>query len=43
MWILSNRKFMTPKGGLISYKVGQPMGAYSSWTAFTLTHHLVVH
>jgi hypothetical protein len=25
------------------YKVGQPMGAYSSWAAFTLSHHLVVH
>lgn len=24
------------------YSVGQPMGAYSSWAAFTLTHHLVV-
>ncbi|CAB42652.1 RNA-dependent RNA polymerase, putative [Ophiostoma mitovirus 4] len=25
------------------YSVGQPMGAYTSWAAFTLTHHLVVH
>lgn len=25
-----------------NYAVGQPMGAYSSWAAFTLTHHLVV-
>lgn len=25
------------------YRVGQPMGAYSSWAAFTLCHHLVVH
>jgi hypothetical protein len=25
------------------YSVGQPMGAYSSWAAFTITHHLVVH
>jgi hypothetical protein len=24
------------------YEVGQPMGSYSSWAAFTLTHHLVV-
>jgi len=24
------------------YSVGQPMGSYSSWAAFTLTHHLVV-
>jgi hypothetical protein len=26
----------------VSYSVGQPMGAYSSWAAFTLTHHIVV-
>jgi hypothetical protein len=30
-------------GGLYRYSVGQPMGAYSSWAAFTLSHHLVVH
>jgi hypothetical protein len=24
------------------YAVGQPMGAYSSWSVFTLTHHLIV-
>lgn len=27
----------------VRYAVGQPMGAYSSWAAFTLSHHLVVH
>jgi len=27
---------------LISYKVGQPMGARSSWATFTLCHHMVV-
>nr|WKR37717.1 putative RNA-dependent RNA polymerase [Leptosphaeria biglobosa mitovirus 1] len=27
----------------VKYSVGQPMGAYTSWAAFTLTHHLVVH
>jgi len=26
----------------LHYAVGQPMGAYSSWAAFTLCHHLVV-
>lgn len=26
----------------IKYAVGQPMGAYSSWAIFALTHHLVV-
>jgi len=25
------------------YSVGQPMGAYTSWAAFTITHHLLVH
>jgi len=26
----------------IKYEVGQPMGAYSSWTTFTICHHLVL-
>lgn len=30
------------EGKPYTYSVGQPMGAYSSWPAFTLTHHLVV-
>ncbi|QUP79244.1 RNA-dependent RNA polymerase [Botryosphaeria dothidea mitovirus 2] len=42
-YILSNRKFKTPEGDWLSYSVGQPMGSYSSWAAFTITHHLVVH
>jgi len=25
------------------YRTGQPMGAYSSWAVFSLSHHLVVH
>jgi hypothetical protein len=24
------------------YKVGQPMGAYSSWAMFAVTHHFIV-
>jgi len=40
---LSTRKFKTPEGGQLSYSVGQPMGAYSSWVAFTLCHHMLVH
>jgi hypothetical protein len=43
MNILSQREFKTPEGNYIKYSVGQPMGSYSSWAAFTLTHHLVVH
>jgi len=31
------------QGKSVFYKTGQPMGAYSSWSAFTLTHHLVVY
>ncbi|AHE13868.1 Pol [Sclerotinia sclerotiorum mitovirus 6] len=30
------------EGGSISYRVGQPMGAYSSWPMFTLSHHILV-
>lgn len=40
--LLVNRSF-TYEGNLYKYSVGQPMGAYTSWAAFTLTHHLVVH
>lgn len=29
-------------GKPVYYNTGQPMGAYSSWSAFTMTHHLVV-
>jgi hypothetical protein len=25
-----------------TYSVGQPMGAYSSWSIFALSHHLIV-
>nr|AHX84132.1 RNA-dependent RNA polymerase [Sclerotinia sclerotiorum mitovirus 5] len=41
--ILIERDYKLPDGNLTRYSVGQPMGAYSSWTTFTLTHHLVVH
>ncbi|AHI43533.1 RNA-dependent RNA polymerase [Fusarium circinatum mitovirus 1] len=40
--LLLNRDYIGPKGETCRYSVGQPMGAYSSWAAFTLTHHLVV-
>jgi hypothetical protein len=42
-YLLSNRKFMTPRGDIVKYLTGQPMGTYSSWAVFTLTHHLLVH
>lgn len=28
--------------GKVNYNAGQPMGAYSSWAIFTLTHHLII-
>jgi len=34
--------FRTPEGGRIKYNAGQPMGAYSSWPVFALSHHLIV-
>jgi hypothetical protein len=41
--ILTHTEY-TFKGSQATYKyaVGQPMGAYSSWAAFALTHHIVV-
>jgi len=27
----------------VSYNAGQPMGAYSSWSTFTITHHYLLH
>jgi len=30
-------------GNLVTYATGQPMGAYSSWSAFTMAHHLIVY
>ncbi|WAK72427.1 MAG: RNA-dependent RNA polymerase [Plasmopara viticola lesion associated mitovirus 7] len=41
--ILNSREFTTPEGLKLKYLTGQPMGTYSSWCVFTLTHHLVVY
>lgn len=41
--ILNSREFTTPEGLKLKYLTGQPMGTYSSWSVFTLTHHLVVY
>jgi len=43
MNLLKNRNFLTRENNYINYAVGQPMGSYSSWAAFTLSHHLLVH
>jgi hypothetical protein len=40
--LMVKEPFLTPEGNLLKYSVGQPMGARSSWAAFTLSHHLVV-
>jgi len=40
--LMVSEPFLTPEGQLIKYEVGQPMGARSSWAAFTLSHHCVV-
>jgi len=42
--LLINRNFQVGESTeYLRYSVGQPMGAYSSWAVFTITHHLVVH
>lgn len=41
--LLTQREFLTPDGeSTVKYSVGQPMGGYSSWAAFSLCHHFVV-
>jgi hypothetical protein len=40
--ILIQESYNTPEGKPVKYNTGQPMGAYSSWAAFALTHHIVV-
>lgn len=47
-WVLHWRNIMvgypfsTPEGE-VSYRVGNPMGAYSSWASFAVAHHYVVY
>jgi len=48
--LLVGRPYFVPKQGpkeqgaprFVKYAVGQPMGAYSSWAVFALTHHAIV-
>ncbi|AGC24233.1 RNA-dependent RNA polymerase [Sclerotinia sclerotiorum mitovirus 4] len=40
--LLTSRPYIDSDGNQHFYNVGQPMGAYSSWAAFTISHHLVV-
>jgi len=36
------KPFKVPSEGVVTYGAGQPMGAYTSWAAFSLTHHILV-
>lgn len=46
--ILTSFEFFVPwesndyKETFVSYNAGQPMGAYSSWSTFTITHHFIL-
>jgi hypothetical protein len=43
--LLVDNEYETPTGyteRYVKYNSGQPMGAYSSWTVFALTHHIVI-
>jgi hypothetical protein len=40
--ILVGQPFQADWGGTYNYKVGQPMGAYSSWSIFAISHHVIV-
>lgn len=39
---MTDRDYKIPGGGSVRFNTGQPLGAYSSWAAFTLCHHFVV-
>lgn len=41
--IMTDRAFQKhDRSGTVRYAAGQPMGAYSSWAVFSLTHHILV-
>jgi hypothetical protein len=41
--IMTDRDFLKhDRSGTVRYAVGQPMGAFSSWGIFSLTHHILV-
>lgn len=41
--LLCNRDYKLPRSNdTVRYGAGQPMGAYSSWTTFAITHHAIV-
>lgn len=40
--ILINRTFTGPNNEKVRFQVGQPLGLLSSWSVFSITHHLLV-
>lgn len=47
-WVLHWKSIMvgypfSSKEGEVSYSVGNPMGAYSSWASFAVAHHFVMY
>jgi hypothetical protein len=41
--LLVGTPFYVPwTGNYVKYEVGQPMGAYSSWAIFSLSHHIII-
>lgn len=40
--IMGINPYSKPHGKYVSYAVGQPMGAKTSWAIFALTHHTIV-
>jgi len=41
--LLTDRGYVIPRSAsTVKYAVGQPMGSYSSWAVFALTHHMMV-
>lgn len=41
-YIMVSLPFRSPEGEDLSYARGNPMGAYSSWSSFTVAHHFVM-
>jgi len=40
--ILTNRTFTGPNDEKVRFQVGQPLGLLSSWSVFSITHHLLI-
>jgi len=40
--LMTERDFQTPDKRTVRWAVGQPLGFYSSWAAFALTHHAII-